>query len=166
MQKTQNLEQQLAELQSQIEMKRKELEEQHKQKIEAGDISKLEHPKETISGIIKEKMEEAKEVQGLPQPLPPPVPPKPPLVSAPDPIAGLRPMKSFTETKPSYESPELAPQLKPFEDLVMSKGLDNAMREIMLAHRQDPAIVDAFHDWLVEKAFNILIEKKELEIVT
>lgn len=157
---TQSLEQQIAELQKAVEEKRKQLEEQHA----AGVIPELPHPKETVRETVREKIESISQIPSGTPSTPPP-PPAPPVSSRTEKSdEWMRLPKMFErDVKPSYESPDIASQLEPFEQLVTTQGLDAAIKEVV--GTQNAALIDAFHDWLVEKAYSMLIQKGELEAI-
>lgn len=61
---------------------------------------------------------------------------------------------------PSYLSQELKDKVKEIINLVFSKNLDEGIAE---ARRSgNPALIDAFHDMLVDELYDQLIEKRKI----
>ncbi|MDE1970863.1 MAG: hypothetical protein KGI50_04800 [Patescibacteria group bacterium] len=154
-QSLQNLERQMAVLQEEIQARKRELQ---KQREAEGEVSPMPHDKDIAHEVIGKKLEAAQ--KALPRS------PENPFASAEeesrDVGAGLRPQKLHQE-QPSYESPELVDPLRPFQELVVRQNLDTAMSAI--AATRNPALIDAFHDWLVEQAYQFLVKKGDLDIV-
>jgi|GEM_PF-361529 len=145
---TKNLEDQIALLHKELEMKQKALEAQQKE---------APHPKELLREVVGEKIEAIKNVPGVPLP---PSPPQPAKRSEEDEWKLQAPRY---QAKPSYELETLAPLLAPFQQMLEEKTLDETIGEVVKT--DNPAIVDAFHDWLVEKSYAHLIETGKLERV-
>ena len=61
----------------------------------------------------------------------------------------------------SYNSPKLKPQVDSLIDLVFDKDLDTAIDQART--QNDPAVLDAFHDALVDKIHKQLIESGKLK---
>ena len=64
----------------------------------------------------------------------------------------------------SYVLPELKDKVQELVNLVFNKGLDDGVKEA--ARSNNPALIDAFHDVLVDELYNILIERQKLEKIT
>ncbi|MBI5153456.1 MAG: hypothetical protein HZA36_03290 [Parcubacteria group bacterium] len=154
MQETQNvdLEKQIAALQEQLRKKNEQL----GQRVEAPTVQGVPKPKEATPEGIVSGAESVSEQPSTSVPLPP----KPPVSSKesfPDEWRFKGPRYA---PKPSYELPDLAPLLVPFQNdinklevnsdhKVFSKALLEEVNKAVLTDNQ--AVVDALHDWLVEK---------------
>ncbi len=67
---------------------------------------------------------------------------------------------SITPEPPSYLSQELKNKVKEIIDLVFAKNLDEGIKEA--GKSGNPALVDAFHDMLVDELYDQLIEKRKI----
>ncbi|MBI5420899.1 MAG: hypothetical protein HZA35_01125 [Parcubacteria group bacterium] len=150
MQETQpNLEEQIAALQKQLREKNEQLGKEVEVAQEVPQSKEV--PLETVPSSVETVAKEP----GPPVPLPPkPLSSK---ESFPDEWRFKGPRNA---PKPSYESPDLAPLLLPFQtDInnmqvdkdhnVFSRALLEEVNKAMLTDNR--ALVDALHDWLVEK---------------
>ncbi|OGN08507.1 MAG: hypothetical protein A2750_02160 [Candidatus Yanofskybacteria bacterium RIFCSPHIGHO2_01_FULL_45_42] len=63
----------------------------------------------------------------------------------------------------SYVLPELKDRVQELVNLVFNKGLDDGVKEATRSN--NPALIDAFHDVLVDELYNMLVERKKLEPV-
>lgn len=63
----------------------------------------------------------------------------------------------------SYILPELKDRVQELINLVFNKGLDDGIKEA--AKSNNFALIDAFHDVLVDELYNMLVERKKLEPV-
>ncbi len=61
---------------------------------------------------------------------------------------------------PSYLSQELKDKVKEIIDLVFAKNLDEGIKEA--GKSGNPALIDAFHDMLVDELYDQLIEKRKI----
>jgi len=142
-----NLEDQIALLHKELEIKQKALEEQ----------KETLHPKELLRQVVGEKIEAAKSVSGVP---PTPLPPQPPKKREEDEWKLQAPLY---QAKPSYELETLAPALAPFQKKLEEQTLEETIGEVIKTGNH--ALLDAFHDWLVEKSYTHLVETGKLERV-
>lgn len=62
---------------------------------------------------------------------------------------------------PIYLSPELKDKIQQLINLAFSKSIDEAIQEA--AKTNNAALIDAFHDVIVDELYNALIERKKLE---
>jgi len=129
----------MAETSSTIEHDIAELEKQLQEKRATLEHDKSE--KETLHEIVGEKIQ-----QHVPQYQPSPAPAVTTTPKAIEP--------------PSYLSQELKDKVKEIIDLVFAKNLDEGIKE---ARKSDnPALIDAFHDMLVDELYDQLIEKRKI----
>src|SRR3990167_8643454 len=63
----------------------------------------------------------------------------------------------------SYVLPELKDRVQELVNLVFNKSLDEGIKEV--SRYNNPALIDAFHDVLVDELYNMLLERKKLEEV-
>lgn len=64
---------------------------------------------------------------------------------------------------PSYLSEELKDKIREIVDLVFSKNLEDGIREA--AKSNNAAVIDAFHDILVDELYDQLVERKKIDKV-
>ena len=100
--------------------------------------------KETLHEIIGEKIQ-----QSAPQYQPAPSVKPSPTTSQQD------------DSALSYVLPELKEKVQELVNLVFNKGLDDGVKEATRSN--NPALIDAFHDVLVDELYNVLVERKKLE---
>ena len=101
-----------------------------------------ESEKETLHEIVGEKIK-----QHVPQYQPAPV---------------ITPTPKAVEP-PSYLSQELKNKVKEIIDLVFAKNLDEGIAEA--GKSGNPALMDAFHDMLVDELYDQLVEKRKIDKV-
>ena len=63
----------------------------------------------------------------------------------------------------SYNDPQLATQVQELVNMAFAKGIDDAVKSAVQSG--NPALIDAFHDVLVDQLYDTLIERKKLEAV-
>lgn len=63
----------------------------------------------------------------------------------------------------SYVLPELKDKVQELVNLVFNKGLDDGIKEVVRSN--NPALIDAFHDVLVDELYSMLVERKKIEQV-
>jgi hypothetical protein len=134
-----SLEQEITQLEQQLAEKRAAL-----GHGEAGQ--ELPPEKETLREIVGEKIQ-----QQVPQYQPAPLIQPPP----------ARPQQD--DSALSYVLPELKEKVQELVNLVFNKGLDDGIKEASKSN--NPALIDAFHDVLVDELYNMLVERKKLEQV-
>lgn len=143
---SQNAEQEIAELEKMLAEKRAALELQK----EAGEVEEIPHPKEILREVIREK------IASTPGPaVPAPVVPPPPL-SKPVP-------PGLPADTPSYDLDELKPKVDQLVEHAFQKSLDEAISFAKAADNE--ALLDAFHDIIVDELYDHLVEQKKLEAV-
>ncbi len=107
---------------------------------ETGEIEKLPSEKETLREVVKEQME-------------------PGMAPAPQTAPGT--------DLPSYQRPELQQQVQEFIDITFNKSMKDALTKVKATH--NPALIDAFHDALVDNLYDQLVERgkiKELKLAS
>ena len=62
---------------------------------------------------------------------------------------------------PSYLNPELKDKIQQLVSLAFNKSIDEAIKEA--SKTNNAALIDAFHDVIVDELYNALIERKKLE---
>ncbi|PIR97767.1 MAG: hypothetical protein COT89_03260 [Candidatus Colwellbacteria bacterium CG10_big_fil_rev_8_21_14_0_10_42_22] len=81
--------------------------------------------------------------------------------SAPQPTSKPSDDRPYGAEPPSYEDPKLKPQVDELINLAVSKDLDDAIKKARDIN--DPAILDAFHDAIVDKLFNQLVQSGKIK---
>ena len=143
---SQNAEQEIAELERTLAEKRAALEEQQK----AGEMEELPHPKEVLRELIREK------IASTPGPaVPPPAVPPPPLAKPK--------LPKLPEETPSYELDELRPKVQELVEHAFQKSLDEAIK--LAKATENSALIDGFHDIIVDELYDHLVETGKLEQV-
>ena len=160
MQETQNpgLEQQIAALQEQLRKKN----EQQGQRVETATAQEVSQPAEAPPDAVTSSVESVPQQPNVPVSLPP----KPPAQGDSSSLKWLDvPFFMAEDVKRSYELPEFAPLLQPFQaDIdglsadgdhkIFSKALLEEVNKVVATGNE--ALVDALHDWLVEKRPNLV----------
>lgn len=140
MENSSSLEQEIARIEQDLASKRAVLEQQKQE----GAISEMPHEKETLHEVIGEKIN--------PEPAPAPV--APPVTH---PTAPLPPPVE----PPSYLSEELKVKVQELIDVAFNKTLDEAIKQVRATN--NAALIDAFHDALVDELYNYLTERGKLK---
>lgn len=138
------MEKEIADIEKQLAQKKAALEAQGKQT--AGQEKEILH--EVVGSRIKEMAP-----PGLPSVSPTPVIQPPPAAALPPPA---------TEP-PSYLSPELKNKVQELVNTAFTKNLSTATKEAYMIN--NPALLDAFHDVLVDQLYDTLVERGKLEKV-
>ena len=73
------------------------------------------------------------------------------------------PQKQQDDDQSSYNDPQLVDKVQELVNLAFTKSIDDAVRSVVQSG--NPALIDAFHDVLVDKLYDTLIERKKLEKV-
>jgi len=133
---SQNLEKQLQGIRSEIDEKKQELE---PEQVEGEPISE----KTILHHVVGEKL-------GKPSPV------APAGVAAAQ--ASVSPVHDET---PSYELPELKGQVEELVQLAFQKNIETAVKEAK--GKNDPALIDAFHDALVDELYDRLVSEDKLK---
>lgn len=135
-----NAEQEIAELERVLAEKRATL---GKQK-EAGEIEKIPHEKEILREALKEKIARTPTPAPVPQSV---IPPPSPLGDA-----------------PSYLSDALRQKVDELVKVAFTQSLDEAIN--LAKATGNAALLDAFHDILVDELYSHLLEKGKIEVIT
>jgi len=128
------LEQEISQLEQTLTQKRELLERQK----EIGKITEVPHEKEILREAIREK------IQTAPTPTTPTSQPPPPPAET-----------------PSYLLEELRPKVQELVNMAFEKSIDEAIKTAKAT--QNSALIDSFHDALVDEMYGYLIERKKLE---
>lgn len=132
------IEQEIAQLEQQLQEKKSALNNQ-----ESGTQEVIPSDKELLHEIVGEKIQENIPKQGVESQTAVPVQPAP----------AVEP--------PLYLSPELKDKIQQLINLAFSKSIDEAIQEA--AKTNNAALIDAFHDVIVDELYNALIERNKLE---
>jgi len=137
-----SLEQEIAQIERDLASKRAELEKQK----EAGAISEVPHERETLREVVGERI--------MPPPAGGPSPAMPPTPQTAVPVApAVEP--------PSYLSEELKTKVQELVNAAFSKTIDDAVKQARATN--NAALLDAFHDALVDELYNYLVERGKLK---
>ncbi len=138
-----SLEQEIAQIEQDLTSKREALERQK----QTGAIPEMPHEKETLHEIVGEKI--APPLAGGPAPSAPTTPG----VGVPTGSVGIEP--------PSYMSEELKNKVQELVNTAFSKTIDDAIKQARATN--NAALIDAFHDALVDELYNYLVERGKLK---
>lgn len=133
-----SIEQEIVRLEQQLQEKKSALSNQ-----ESGTQEAIPSDKEILREIVGEKIQENVTVQSSPS--------DDSAIIQPEPVV----------EPPSYLSPELKDKIQQLVNMVFSKGLDEAIQEA--SKTNNAALIDAFHDVIVDELYNSLVERKKLE---
>lgn len=134
------LEQEIAQIERELVSKRAALEQQKQE----GAIAEIPHEKETLREVVGEKIG--------PSQAPPPAPAPAPQPTAP-PLPPVEP--------PSYMSEELKSKVQELVNTAFSGTIDDAVKQARATN--NAALIDAFHDALVDELYNYLVERGKLK---
>ena len=135
------LEQEIAQIERDLASKREVLEKQKR----AGAIPEVLHEKETLREVVGEKLGRA--------PAPQPAPAQPPAPQPAVPPTAVEP--------PSYLSEELKVKVQELVNTAFSKTISDAVKQARATN--NAALLDAFHDALVDELYNYLVERGKLK---
>jgi hypothetical protein len=135
------LEQEIAQIERDLASKREVLEKQKR----AGAIPEVLHEKETLREVVGEKLGRA--------PAPQPAPAQPPAPQPAVPPPAVEP--------PSYLSEELKVKVQELVNTAFSKTISDAVKQARATN--NAALLDAFHDALVDELYNYLVERGKLK---
>lgn len=110
---------------------------------EAGEIEKIPHEKEILREALREKI--AKTPGPAPLTTSAPTPPQPALSG-----------------QPSYWTDELRPKVEELVKIAFAKSLKEAIR--LAKATENAALIDAFHDLIVDELYNHLVEQGKLQV--
>lgn len=136
-----SIEQEIAQIEKQLAEKRAVLEQQQS----AGQIAEVPHEKETLREVVREQY--AVPAPAVQQPttnnqLP---------ITAPPPVV----------EPPSYLSDELKASVQQLVNTVFTVSLEQAVKQARATN--NAALIDAFHDALVDELYNYLVERGKLQ---
>ena len=134
------LEQEIAQIEQDLASKRATLEEQS----QSGVIGEVPHEKETLREVVREQY-------APPVPLVP-LAPTTPSVGVPTGSVGIEP--------PSYLSPELKEKVQEFVNIAFTVSPSEAIKRVRATN--NAALIDAFHDALVDELYNYLLERGKI----
>jgi len=137
-----SLEQEIAQIERDLASKRAELEKQK----EAGAIPEVPHERETLREVVGERIMPPS--AGGPPPAMPPTP-----QTAVPPTPAVEPL--------SYLSEELKTKVQELVNAAFSKTIDDAVKQARATN--NAALLDAFHDALVDELYDYLIERGKLK---
>ena len=135
------LEQEIAQIEQDLASKRATLEEQK----QSGAIGELPHEKETLREVVREQYASPAPVQQqatIPSTSGPVVTP-PPVVEP-----------------PSYLSPELKEKVQELVNIAFAATISDAIKQAQATN--NAALIDAFHDALIDELYSYLIERGRL----
>lgn len=138
-----NIEYEIAELERKLAEKRAFLE----QKKDSGTLQEVPHPKEILREVIREKIAIAPGQGTLPPSFQPPA-------VIPNPLP--------TDT-PSYLADELKPKVQELVNIALEKSIAGAIN--MAKATENPALIDAFHDIIVDELYAHLIQRGRLKAI-
>lgn len=136
------LEQEIARIEQDLASKRSALEKQR----QTGQIANMPHEKETLREVLGEKI-------GITQPSAPPLSQVPanPITPTPSPVV----------EPPAYLSPELKEKVQELVNIAFTQNLETAIKQAR--DMKNAALIDAFHDALVDELYNYLLERGKLQ---
>jgi hypothetical protein len=135
------LEQEIAQIEQALASKRAALEEQQ----QAGEITEIPNEKETLREIVGNTFPPTTQV-----PVSQPADSQQPVVTPP-PIV----------EPPSYLSDELKGKVQELVNLAFTQSIDGAIKQARATN--NAALIDAFHDALVDELYNQLVERGKLQ---
>ena len=137
MENSEAVQQEIAQLEKQLAEKKAGLEQQSSEtKIE------VPHEKEILRQVVGEKIQQSRLGESR----------------IPDSQS-----ESGQHDNQSYNDPQLADKVQELVNLAFTKSIDDAVRSVVKTG--NPALIDAFHDVLVDKLYDTLLERKKLEEV-
>lgn len=137
-----SLEQEIAQIERDLASKRAALEQQKQE----GAIPEVPHEKETLREIVGEKI--------APPPAVGPVPVRP------SPVVPPTTLPPAVEP-PSYLSEDLKAKVQELVNAAFAKTIDDAVKQARATN--NAALIDAFHDALVDELYNYLVERSKLK---
>lgn len=139
---TNTLEQEIAQIEQDLTSKREALEQQQR----SGQIAEVPEEKETLHEVVGERI-------GVTQPVTPqPAPPASSGQTATLPPPVVEP--------PTYLSSELKEKVQELVNIAFAQTLETAIKQAQATN--NAALIDAFHDALVDELYNYLIEKGKI----
>ncbi len=136
-----SIQQEIAKLEQQLTEKRANLEQQS-----AETDKEVPHDKEILKQVVGEKIQEHLSAQA----------------GAPTYIPQAKSQQKDDATQ-SYTDPDLKDKVQELVNLAFNKSLEEGIREATKSNNF--ALIDAFHDVLVDQLYDALIERRKLEAV-
>ncbi|MBI2669981.1 MAG: hypothetical protein HYX20_02480 [Candidatus Yanofskybacteria bacterium] len=130
------IEQEIARIEHDLASKKAVLEQQK----QSGAITEMPHEKETLREVVREQYA-------------PPV-----LAPASPPVASLSPP---VIEPPSYLSSELKEKVQELVNIAFTSAIADAIKQAQATH--NAALIDAFHDALVDELYNYLVERRKIQ---
>lgn len=137
-----NLEQEIAQIEQDLASKRAALERQQ----QFGQITEVPHEKETLREVVREQYAPPAPVQQQPM--------------APATSGQAATLPPPVVEPPSYLSPELKEKVQELVNLAFSQTIEIATKQARATN--NAALIDAFHDALVDELYNYLLERGKL----
>ncbi|MBI3442988.1 MAG: hypothetical protein HY007_04425 [Candidatus Sungbacteria bacterium] len=131
--------QEIAQLEQMLAEKKALLERQ--QQSSGAPVVEAPHDREMIAEIVKEKLAATPGTQAPQQPVPQPAP--------------------QGHAVPSYASDDLHAKVQELVELAFAKSLNEAI--VLAKATQNAALIDAFHDMMVDELYDHLVETGKLE---
>ncbi len=131
-----NLEQELVKLEQEYAQKRAEIESRE----QTGEVQEAPPEKETVREVVREQIDAAPT-------------PAPPAQAAPP-----------SDDTLSYQRQDLQAHVQELINLAFEKSIKEAIDKVKATH--NPALIDAFHDALVDNLYNELVERGQIKELT
>ena len=135
------IQEQIAQLEKEIQEKRASLEPQ------APNSETTSSDKEMLRQVIGEKIQQQQPASSGAAPVVPKSAPSGQNISSDD--------------QPSYATPALQDQVQKLVNTAFSQGIDDAIHQAVASN--NAALIDAFHDVLVDQLYNELLMRKKIE---
>jgi len=148
-----NLEQQLQEIPAQIEAKRQEL---APASLEGATIPE----KTLLHHVIGDKLEK----ETTPTHIQQTQPSVPTQTQQTDSETSAQQTAQHADESESYELPEMKDNVQQLVNLAFQKDIDTAVKEVK--KQNDGALIDAFHDALVDELYDKLVQEGKLKEVS
>jgi len=103
-----------------------------------GEVREVPPEKETVREVVREQIEAA---------------PAPPVQTTPP-----------SDDTSSYQRPELQAHVQELINLAFERSIKEAIDKVKASH--NPALIDAFHDALVDNLYNELVERGQIKELT
>ena len=139
METSETVQQEIAQLEKQLAEKRASFEKQT-----AETSQEAPHDKEVLKQMVGERIQQQAPTYQI---------------ASPKPQAN----SSRTDENQSYNDPQLVEKVQQFVNQAFNTGIDDAVKSAVSSN--NPALIDAFHDVLVDKLYETLLERKKLEKV-
>ncbi len=131
------LQTEIQQLERDLELKKKELE----QKQESGEIIEVPHEKEVLHEVVGEKIQQTQPSQS--QPLP------------------SNNNQQQASTLPTLIPEEFKVKIQELINVAFTKSITDAINQVLAT--KNPALIDTFHDTLVDELYDYLVERGKLK---